>query len=69
MLRATYDLINDLERTGYDVVSLEWKEGKEWITVIDLLTKRCISFSNNSYDIKNAVKKINQNIQLMEALK
>lgn len=69
MLRATYDLINDLERTGYDVVSLEWKEGKEWITVIDLLTERSISFSNNSYDIKNAVKKINQNIQLMEALK
>lgn len=69
MLRATYDLINDLERTGYDVVSLEWKEGKEWITVIDLLTERCVSFSNNSYDIKNAVKKINHNIQLMEALK
>lgn len=69
MLRATYDLINELERTGYNVVSLEWKEGKEWITVIDLLTERCISFSNNSYDIKNAVKKINHNIQLMEALK
>lgn len=69
MLRATYDLINELERTGYNVVCLEWKEGKEWITVIDLLTERCVSFSNNSYDIKNAVKKINHNIQLMEALK
>lgn len=69
MLRATYDLINELERIGYEVVALEWKDGYEYITVIDLLSEKIIAFSNQSYDIKEAVKKINYNIALMEALK